>query len=375
MYCGDDVAALVADVGSRTAKFGYAGEDCPKVVVPSRIATTSNKMHIDDIPFNTKGVQHFKEQQGMDWQVLEHLWEYAYKELHIESQESPALAANAVDFSLQSKREYMKMLFETFQVPCMYFENDAVLCAFAYGRSTALVVECGATSSRVVPVYDGYVLKNAMELNGVGGDGLTDAFGAFYQQGDFGLSRKDSTWVKEVEKVVRRDVWQEMKHALCHTPGSTYNEQLASAVASSEYVLPDGSVVQIGIERYKVPEVMFDPKGMGRDSNGGLHTLVHRAVEKCDPDIRSMMLNHLVVTGGGSRLQGLKGRLVYEVSKLVPSSYKVRALSMEPLEDKCSVFTGASILASLGSFQQLWISKTDYEEHGAERIVELRYAL
>ena len=35
MYCGDEVSAIVGDIGSNTSKFGYAGEDMPKAVIPS----------------------------------------------------------------------------------------------------------------------------------------------------------------------------------------------------------------------------------------------------------------------------------------------------------------------------------------------------
>eukprot|EP00962_Isochrysis_galbana_P018964 scaffold5504_cov101-Isochrysis_galbana.AAC.1 len=31
----DEVSAVVMDIGSSTTKSGYAGEDCPKFVVPS----------------------------------------------------------------------------------------------------------------------------------------------------------------------------------------------------------------------------------------------------------------------------------------------------------------------------------------------------
>jgi actin-related protein len=34
-------------------------------------------------------------------------------------------------------------------------------------------------------------------------------------------------------------------------------------------------------------------------------------------------------------------------------------------EKKFSPWLGGSILSSLGSFQQMWMSKQEYEEHGA----------
>ncbi|KAL7460365.1 hypothetical protein ACHAXS_000821 [Conticribra weissflogii] len=37
MYCGDETGAFIGDVGSHTSRFGYGGEDCPKVVVPSAV--------------------------------------------------------------------------------------------------------------------------------------------------------------------------------------------------------------------------------------------------------------------------------------------------------------------------------------------------
>ena len=40
-----------------------------------------------------------------------------------------------------------------------------------------------------------------------------------------------------------------------------------------------------------------------------------------------------------------------------------------PSDRRFSVWIGGSILASLGSFQQLWMSKAEYEEQGAQGIL------
>ncbi|GLT71374.1 hypothetical protein SLA2020_434000 [Shorea laevis] len=53
-------------------------------------------------------------------------------------------------------------------------------------------------------------------------------------------------------------------------------------------------------------------------------------------------------------------------SLLKPQS-KVLA-SGNATERRFSVWIGGSILASLGSFQQMWFSKAEYEEHGASYI-------
>jgi len=59
---------------------------------------------------------------------------------------------------------------------------------------------------------------------------------------------------------------------------------------------------------------------------------------------------------------GLSDRMQKEITSLAPSSMKVRIIA--PPERKYSVWIGGSILASLSTFQQMWISKQEYDESG-----------
>lgn len=78
----------------------------------------------------------------------------------------------------------------------------------------------------------------------------------------------------------------------------------------------------------------------------------------------------MVVSGGGSLLPGLTERLLGRLNELVPQmSMKVKLLAAPaPAERRFAVWIGGSILASLGSFQQLWMSKQEYDEQGANAI-------
>jgi hypothetical protein len=49
VYGGDEVGALVFDVGSCTTRAGYAGEDCPKADIPTAIGVGPGP----DIPMET----------------------------------------------------------------------------------------------------------------------------------------------------------------------------------------------------------------------------------------------------------------------------------------------------------------------------------
>lgn len=62
---------------------------------------------------------------------------------------------------------------------------------------------------------------------------------------------------------------------------------------------------------------------------------------------------------------GMSQRITTELTKVLNSSFKARFLKPSASERRFSSWIGGSIMASLGSFQQLWISKSEFEEHGA----------
>ncbi len=145
------------------------------------------------------------------------------------------------------------------------------------------------------------------------------------------------------------------------------------------YELPDGHVILVGSERFKIPEKLMHPDVIGADSttvatsSKGLHRMLYNAVQGSDVDIRRELLLNIVLCGGGSVMPGLTERVHWEVSQMVPSSFKVRITQMSSIEKKFSTWIGGSILASLGSFQQLWVSKREYDEKGASHMVAARF--
>ena len=59
---------------------------------------------------------------------------------------------------------------------------------------------------------------------------------------------------------------------------------------------------------------------------------------------------------------GIADRMQKEITALAPSTMKIKIIA--PPERKYSVWIGGSILASLSTFQQMWISKQEYDESG-----------
>jgi len=59
---------------------------------------------------------------------------------------------------------------------------------------------------------------------------------------------------------------------------------------------------------------------------------------------------------------GIADRITKELSGLAPENMEVKVIA--PPERKYGVWIGGSILASLSTFQDLWILKQEYDENG-----------
>ncbi|XP_037431891.1 actin-11-like [Triticum dicoccoides] len=95
-----------------------------------------------------------------------------------------------------------------------------------------------------------------------------------------------------------------------------------------------------------------------------LHLLLttYNSIMKCDVDIRKDLYGNIVLSGGTTMFTGIADRMSKEITALAPSSMKIKVVA--PPERKYSVWIGGSILASLSTFQQMWIAKAEYDESG-----------
>lgn len=99
--------------------------------------------------------------------------------------------------------------------------------------------------------------------------------------------------------------------------------------------------------------------------------MANAALSAVDVDIRPNLLANIVVTGGSTLLNGFNDRLNHEIQTLYPGARVRLQAPGNTVERKYAAWVGGSILASLGAFHQMWISKKEYEEVGAG-IVEKR---
>lgn len=203
LYGGDEIGALVFDPGHHSLRVGYAQEDTPKAEIPAVVGVApgetpaamdletkpnnnitsselktvvfivllietnltlfylnlENKHYVDttflNVPRSNMEIQTYMKDGMIDnWDLFEKVLDYTYaKVVQSESEYHPVLFSESASNIRTNREKLTELMFEKYNVPAFFVVKNAVLAAFANGRSTALVVDSGATHTSAVPVH------------------------------------------------------------------------------------------------------------------------------------------------------------------------------------------------------------------------------
>jgi actin-like protein 6A len=268
-----------------------------------------------------------------NWDLMEKLWDHAFKDrLRIQPEEHPMLLAEPSFNKDENREKMLEIMFEKYKVPAVFISKNAVLSSFSCGRSTAVVVDSGGGSTCVAPVHEGYVLQKAVVRSALSGEKLTDYLlsvmeskgvkvrpryslskkvgkdGSVLKVSDAaGIDNTRDSYKKYMQKVIVNDI----KETLCRASETHFDE--ANAQIPAQYELPDGKVIDVGPERFKACELLFNPSlleperasifGVNSPSDiTAIQDCITQSVGLCDADIKKDLLQAVILTGTHPKL-------------------------------------------------------------------------
>ncbi|KAI4176197.1 MAG: hypothetical protein LQ346_007934 [Caloplaca aetnensis] len=363
-------APIVLDNGSGTIRAGFAGEDLPKCYFPSYVGRPK---HVRVLAGGLEGDvfigQRAQELRGLlkiryplehgivtDWDDMERIWQFVYsEELKTLSEEHPVLLTEPPLNPRSNRDTAAQLLFETFNVPAIYTSIQAVLSLYASGRTTGVVLDAGDGVSHAVPVYEGFAMPNSIRRIDVAGRDVTEHMQLLFRKS--GLVFHTSA-----EKEIVRDI----KEKTCYVAPDPKKEEREWSQHNGrpdgkvlEYPLPDGNKIKIGSERWKAPEILFEPELIGLEYPG-IHQIVVDAINRTDMDLRKSLFGNIVLSGGSTLCKGFGDRLLHEVQRLAVKDMRIKIFA--PPERKYSTWIGGSILAGLSTFRKMWVNIDEWHE-------------
>ena len=338
-----------------------------------------------------------------NWDDMEKLWHHTfYNKLKVAPEEHNVLMTEAPLNPKANREKMTQIMFETFEVPGYYVAIQAVLSLYASSRITGVVLDSGDSVTHTVPIFDGYCLPHAVQRLELGGRDVTEYLKKI-------LTKKGYSFTTTAEKGM---VW-DIKEKLCYI-ALDYAQELQNykppPKVERSYELPDGQDLDVENERFRAPELLFKPglifdpvkealahPGMTDinfrkilidgyireyyqellhkdaiellskftspyDHYDGIHQLLFKSIMKCDIDIRKDLFGNILMSGGSTLFNGITERIEKEMKLLAPSLTEIKIIS--PSERKYSTWIGGSILASLSTFEEMWIKTEEYDEIG-----------
>lgn len=233
MYCGDEVPAVVFDIGSFNCRVGNAGEAAPKHVFRSVVGEYDNTCYYGDSGMRILRPMEVKpaietsfsfshdinipvdlsrsdiNESTIDWDSLDGLLQYGINcainggsSVSRKRSDTSILSGGGIgntiggrssaDYSLffteshfdnlQKKQKLAELCFEKYASPGFYISSNAVLAALSMCKPTALVIDIGASGTTVSPVVDGYALYKSSNKSPLGGDYFNRCIAGYLQQ-------------------------------------------------------------------------------------------------------------------------------------------------------------------------------------------------
>ena len=265
----------------------------------------------------------------------------------------PLLISEPILNPKSNREKIATILFEKYNVPSLIFGYQPSLSLLAFSSTSGVIIESGDGVSQTCSIMDGCSIPSSFIRSDFGGEDVSDYMRKLLKMKGFDL-------ISDTEKLLLHEIKRKYLH--CILDGKAEKEE-----KNSKYILPDQNILQLDSEKYMACRVLFNPSLVGKNCLG-LHQMATTCIEKTNAEFRDKLCNNIKLTGGNSCIKGLNEVLHNHIKGLLPKYKNIKMKTMSSNSAAISCWMGGNIIANLGIFKELLITKKTWEEKGNEII-------
>jgi actin len=386
---------IVIDSGSSTCKAGFNGENAPRAVIPTVVGYFSNEnlniLEEANKPFIGREALNNSSYLNLirpivngvikDFDQLEKIWSHIfYSELKVKPEAHNIFLVDSFYSSNYEREKMAEIMFEKFSIFNIHIEPQPIMALYSTTKTSGLIVETGERGTEIVPIFEGYVIPQGLKSNNLGGALLTSKLQGYLQNT---LSKYNVSNPSEMCKKIKEN-FLEINLNENIVLDENYEKQFLSELSKSgsinsqnSFQLPDGNVINIGNERIFTAEALFNPELLQIET-APTQKLIYDSIKSCDVHLRKEFLQNIILGGGNSMVKNYPERLRKELLRMFKNETSIEgegSLKINAQSERIySAWLGASVVCSIGTFQQMWVSKNDYEEVGKNIIHKRSHA-
>ena len=283
------------------------------------------------------------------------IFEYIFSQLGLNPEqikEHPLLITEPLNNKYSNSENISQILFEKMNIPALIFAKQPLLSLISTGYSTGIVLESGSDITQSCVSYEGYLIENSCLRFDYGGKDVSNTLNILLKQ-----RNSDINYINFFDDI---KVLNDIKEKQCYIKTlKDDNEDFVSV--HSEYILPDGSKLNLQDEKILAPEILFNNKLIFQEYFP-FHEMVINSIDKCDVNIKGKLYKTIVMSGGNTKFKGIEEKMKTNLSYLIPRGVDIKLRIQENQELNC--WNGGNIVASLSTFNKMLVYKKEWEECG-----------
>ncbi|CAI0443248.1 unnamed protein product, partial [Linum tenue] len=399
---------IVIDNGASYFRIGWAGENDPRVIFRNIVQRPRHKgtgetvtivgdhdpallRYFDCTRSGPRSA--FDNNVVYQFEIMEYILDFGFDRLGANGSQidHPVLITECVCNPVHSRSKMSELLFETYGVPSVAFGVDA---AFSYKynqrhgicNEDGLAICPGFNTTHVIPFVAGEPVYKGCTRTNIGGYHVTD-----YMKQLLSLKYPHHmarfTWEKVEDLKMEHcyiaptyasetQLFQEIDRTFV-PKSEAETSQPGSEVLKSRPLTQEDFKIVLGIERFRCPEVLFNPNlvGIGQAGVDEMAGVSIRRLPEKDEELEKRLTSSILMTGGSCLYPGMCERLEAGIRMIRPCGAPIKIVrALDPVLD---AWRGASAYAASAQFPQQTFTRMDYFEKGEDWIrgYKFRYTL